>query len=135
MSVIQSAILKHLQADVAITGLVGTRTYPGFAPEGAALPFITVNALGPVNADLTYGATVSALTGRYSVKATIENTSPTTASTINAALRTSLHNAALTITGMSTQACILTGLIEAYPEHSPGHTYWHEGSIFEVMAT
>ena len=135
MSVFQSAILKKLQADTSITALVSTRIYPGIAPEGVTDPFITVNAYGPINADLTYGATISDLSGRFLVRATALDSSPSTVSTINAAIRTSLHNASLTITGMTALACLLNNIVEAYPEEDEGRLFWHEGSIFEVMAT
>ena len=135
MSVIHSAILKHLQADSSVTTLVGERIYPGLAPEGMDKPYITVNAYGGIKADLTYGPTISDLAGQYLVRATVQNSSPATASTINAAVQASLHNANLTITGMTTQACLLNMLVEAYAEQDAGRVFWHEGSIFEVMAT
>lgn len=43
---LQSAMRAKLLADATIAGLVSTRIYGSYAPEGAALPYVTLQQIG-----------------------------------------------------------------------------------------
>lgn len=45
MTAIEQLLRAHLGADTGIASLVGTRIYPEVAPQGAAYPFLTYQAI------------------------------------------------------------------------------------------
>lgn len=133
MSVVKSAILKHLQADASITALVGTRIYPGeVAPEGVAFPLILVTAQKAPKAERVFQG-IAFEESLYLVKAIDKDSSPKTASEINQAVRASLESVTLTITGYRCEACLWMADVD-YSTLESSVNYQHQGGFFYVMA-
>lgn len=135
MSVLQSALVLHLQADAAITAHVGQRVYPArIPPKKAAYPLLLVYALTGPTPERAYGPEIAFEEAVYLVKVIDEDTSPKTASEILAAVRASLDDAALTIAGYTCQACLWQGDLPAYDTFEDGRYYQHHGGQYYLMA-
>lgn len=141
MSALRNAIVLHLQADAAVIALATGGIYPGLPPEAdQTFPFISVTAQKAPKPERVFrgGGTaaqeIAFEDAAYLVKAIDQSTSPADVAAINAAIRTSLDGAAVSVTGYSLLTVQWMGDVQ-YDEHQAGQTYQHEGGIYRIWAS
>lgn len=133
MSALRDAIVQHLQADANIALLVTGGVHPGLPPaKTAVFPFVTVTAQKAPQMERVFKQ-VGFEDAVYLVKAIDRNTSSRTVGEINAAVRTSLDLAALTIANHTSMGVVLISEVQ-YDELTDGITYQHEGGLYSLMA-
>lgn len=141
MSALRDAIVLHLQADANVAPLVGNRIFPGLPAEGSATyPFIAITTQRPSQPERVFrggGAVTDEIAfedASYLVKAIDQNTSAKQVGEINAAIRTSLDGAAITLTDYELVSLTWTGDVGPFPELANSKTYQHEGGIYQIWA-
>ena len=132
MSAMRDAIVMHLQNDAGLSALVDGRVYAGLPPEGAAYPLVTVTAQTPPTPERVFQQVGFEL-AVYLVRGCSISTSFAEVDDINAAIRTALDGATLTITGKTERGIYWQGDYETTELYS-GQTYQYAGGFYEVMA-
>lgn len=132
MSAMRDAIVLTLQADAGLIALVDNRIYANQPPEGSQYPLVMVSAQTPPTPERVFQQ-VGFERAVYLVRGCSISTSPAEVDDINAAIRTALDGATLTITGKTERGIYWQGDYETHEVYD-GQTYQYAGGLYEVMA-